>query len=149
MTKLTTAPRDPREVAPERRIPEPLVRVCLQALSKDQNDRYLDADAMSEALATAMAEVEGTRAQPQRARTPEAPCPSCGAMNAATQKFCGECGTPLIAMDSLRAGRASLFPSAMGEEERTLPGLAGRRTLSGERALPLPLPPSKPRFPAP
>ncbi|RYZ61290.1 MAG: serine/threonine protein kinase, partial [Proteobacteria bacterium] len=40
---LTEPPPDPRRVAPERRIPEPIANVCLAALEKDVQARYASA----------------------------------------------------------------------------------------------------------
>ena len=81
---------DPRKIAPERLIPEVLVNVVLAALNKERADRFKDADEFSDALAEALARVEG----PGTARSDAVRCPSCGAMNASTQKFCGDCGAP-------------------------------------------------------
>jgi len=43
MMHLTIPVPDPRQVAPERNIPEPLVDVVLKALAKDAKKRYQDA----------------------------------------------------------------------------------------------------------
>ncbi|HEY6462201.1 MAG TPA: AAA family ATPase, partial [Polyangiaceae bacterium] len=91
LAHLTQAPRDPREVAPERNIPEPLVVVVFKALSKDQNDRYTDSDDLSSALESAMAAIE-KKSNPRPSGTATVRCPSCGAVNPASQKYCGECG---------------------------------------------------------
>jgi len=44
---LTAAPPDPRLVAPERKIAEPIVEVLMRSLSKLPNDRFRDADDFS------------------------------------------------------------------------------------------------------
>ena len=91
LAHLTQAPRDPREVAPERRIPLGLVDVTLKLLSKDQADRYQDADELSGALGDAMAIIED-RIVPRGPTALAVRCPSCNALNPESQKFCGECG---------------------------------------------------------
>jgi serine/threonine protein kinase len=91
LAHLTDIPRDPREVAPERQIPKPLVDVTLKALAKDPKDRFQDSDAFSSELARALAQAED-RPSGGAPTSRAARCPSCGALNPATQKFCGECG---------------------------------------------------------
>ncbi len=87
---LTQIPPDPSEVAPERLIPKALVDVTLKALEKENSaDRFQDADAFSADL------VRGLTASEDRASggaRRAARCPNCGALNPASQKFCGECG---------------------------------------------------------
>jgi serine/threonine-protein kinase len=90
---LSKPPPDPAVVAPERHIPAPLIEVCLRALSKEANARYATADAFSQALSEAMAQIEAPRSVASGATTLK--CTSCGAVNVAGQKFCGECGAPL------------------------------------------------------
>src|SRR6185503_9868635 len=58
MMHLSLPVPDPRQVAPERQIPEPLVNVVFKALSKDADKRYQDAHELSEALRSALAEAE-------------------------------------------------------------------------------------------
>ena len=91
---IGTAPPDPRKVAPERQIPEALVNVLLMAMAKDSSHRFSDADEFSEALADAMAQVEGS-ASTRAAASAQIKCPTCGAMNSPSQKFCGDCGGAL------------------------------------------------------
>ncbi|HKQ71209.1 MAG TPA: protein kinase, partial [Polyangiaceae bacterium] len=82
---------DPRQVAPERSIPDSLAKVVARTLSKESKDRWKSADDMAEALAAVMAEGE----QKPRATLSQAPqlsCPSCGQAVPGGQKFCGECG---------------------------------------------------------
>ena len=90
---LSQPPRDPREVAPDRRLPDAIVEVCLRALSKSPDDRFPNADVFAAALTTALAEVEQ-----RHARQPEGGmvCGMCGTLNPEKQKFCGECGASLI-----------------------------------------------------
>jgi serine/threonine-protein kinase len=95
LAHLTQPPPDPRQVAPERQIPAPMVEVVLRALAKEPKDRYQDSDQFSTALADALANVEGLS---MRGATAVAlRCQSCGALNPAAQKFCGECGAAMTA----------------------------------------------------
>ncbi len=91
---LSKAAPDPRSVAPDRMIPQPLVDLTMRALSKEPQDRFLNADAMSAALVQALATIDGPASA--RSSTQSAiRCQKCGAMNPLSQKFCGECGTPI------------------------------------------------------
>ncbi len=91
---LSQEPQDPRDVAPERKIPANIVEVCLRALSKSPDTRYANADIFSDALAHALAQVEN-----RTTRIPQGGvvCGTCSAMNHDKQKFCGECGSSLAA----------------------------------------------------
>ncbi len=100
---LTEPPRDPRRVAPQRRIPEPIALVCLAALEKDLQVRYASADVFSAALEEALLLVEApnpaksarevaTIASLEQLRIV---CPKCGAQWKEQLKFCGECGTAM------------------------------------------------------
>jgi serine/threonine protein kinase len=97
LAHLTDPPRDPRVVAPERNIPASLVDATLKALAKAAKDRFQDADEFSAALTSALNQaVLGTNGAhtvaPAGANAVR--CGSCGALNPAAQKFCGECGSP-------------------------------------------------------
>src|SRR3984957_11561305 len=94
---LPTPPPDPQKVAPERMIGDPLVAVALKSLAKEPKDRYNNADEFAEALVTALAHVEGPASIRGVDRVSLLKCPSCGALNAPTQKFCGDCGAPTTA----------------------------------------------------
>ena len=98
---LTQAPQDPGEVAPGRSIPKALIDVTLKALEKNQADRYQDADAFSAELTRGLTLSEDRASGGLAKRA--ARCPTCGALNPASQKFCGECGGPTTgtAMTSL------------------------------------------------
>jgi serine/threonine-protein kinase len=94
LAHLTQPPTDPRQVAPDRQIPKPLVELVLRALAKDAADRPRDADAFSVELAEAIARVE--ESSPGRgAGATAVRCGSCGALNPPSQKFCGECGSAI------------------------------------------------------
>ena len=101
MMHLTIPVPDPRQVAPERAIPEPLIAVVFRAMAKDSRDRYHDAAEFAEALRSALAIIESvppSSAQwEQRLSVQPAgvvSCPACGLVVALT-KFCGECGARL------------------------------------------------------
>ncbi len=96
LAHLTEAPQNPDEVAPERQIPKPLVNVALKALAKDPKDRYQDSDAFAADLARALNQAE-ERVSVGAVTARAARCPSCGALNPAAQKFCGECGAATAA----------------------------------------------------
>ncbi len=69
MMHLTIPVPDPRQVAPERNIPEPLVDVVLKALAKDAKKRYQDAAEFSDALKSALIQAESVRPE-QRTSLP-------------------------------------------------------------------------------
>ncbi len=88
---ISSPPPDPRKLAPERQIPDALINVLLMAMAKEPEHRFSDADEFSEALADGIAQVEGS-SNMRAAQAAQIKCPTCGAMNPPTQKFCGECG---------------------------------------------------------
>src|SRR6185437_12176278 len=90
LAHLTDPPRDPREIAPERMIPKQLVDATLRALAKDPKDRFPDANDFATELLRALAQSED-RVSAGSVTARAARCPSCGALNPASQKFCGEC----------------------------------------------------------
>jgi serine/threonine protein kinase/tetratricopeptide (TPR) repeat protein len=111
LAHLTQPPRDPREVAPERQIPQPLVELTLRALAKDPKDRPQDADAFAAELSGALLQIE-ERSSVRAPTALAARCPSCGALNPAAQKFCGECGAATTSTQlSTLVARASAVPA--------------------------------------
>ena len=127
-------PPEPNSIAPGRNIPQSLVDVCLMALAKETKHRFNDADEFSAALADAIAEVEPP---PRRAMPSMINCPACGAPNTITQKFCGECGTPMM-------GRPSTMPQSMlpAEAPSRVPPEGTERAgqaRGNRQSLPLPL----------
>jgi serine/threonine-protein kinase len=78
---------DPRQVSPERNIPEDLAAVVAKSLAKEPGDRWANADEMAEALARVQGELGGKIRVAQQTT-----CPSCGQPVPHGQKFCGECG---------------------------------------------------------
>jgi serine/threonine-protein kinase len=97
---LSSPPPDPRKVAPDRMIAEPLVDVVLKSLSKELRDRHRNADEFAEALVKALAQIEGPTSLRAEGRVSALKCPACGSLNALTQKFCGDCGAPTSASSS-------------------------------------------------
>ncbi|HWP09077.1 MAG TPA: protein kinase [Polyangiaceae bacterium] len=139
MMHLTIPVPDPRQVAPERVIPEPLVAVTFRAMSKDSRDRYQDASEFSEALRSALAVIESAPPQAagweNRLSVPPAgvvPCPACGLMVALT-KFCGECGARLAVKSGAPEPSPSLFPLAIVGRDDELAWLEDRRESAKSR----------------
>lgn len=90
---------DPTEIAPERDIPEPLVRVVRKALEKNAEDRYQDANEFADALQAAMEAIETVQKANVSAFASLRPggateCPSCLA-NVPVARFCCDCGERL------------------------------------------------------
>ncbi len=111
LAHLTQAPKDPREVAPDRQIPASLVEIALKALSKEAKDRHQDADEFAATLSKALAQLEG-RDSLRAGAGATLLCSSCGAANPAMQKFCGECGAAVTStqMTTFRPRRGSRRP---------------------------------------
>jgi serine/threonine protein kinase/tetratricopeptide (TPR) repeat protein len=116
LAHLTEAPPNPNDVAPERQIPKPLVEVALKALAKDPKDRYQDSDGFAADLARALSQAE-ERISVGVVTTRAARCPTCGALNPATQKFCGECGAATAAtpVTSVPPQTSTVSPSQRGD----------------------------------
>ncbi|MDP8999018.1 MAG: protein kinase, partial [Myxococcota bacterium] len=114
---LTQPPKDPRDVAPNRQIPLPLVELVLRALSKDAGDRHQDADEFAAALTAALTKLE-ERSSVVTALSTGMRCGSCGALNPAAQKFCGECGASVTStqLPTLSALPSMPPPPAMQSE---------------------------------
>ncbi|HEV3190824.1 MAG TPA: protein kinase [Polyangiaceae bacterium] len=112
LAHLTEAPRDPREVAPDRQIPAPFADLVLKALAKEPENRFQDADAFSAELARTLGEVEGDRTS--LAQVVAVRCTACGALNPASQKFCGECGAATTVVPLARASTPPTQPPPAG-----------------------------------
>lgn len=131
MMHLTVQVPDPRQVAPERSIPESLVRVVMKAMSKEPKDRYQDALEFAEALQRAL---EDARSQPptqtdlqtQRpGQTVE--CRVCASIVPMT-RFCCECGARLPVKSELPSPpSAPEFPLPLVGREDDLAWLGDRR----------------------
>jgi serine/threonine protein kinase/tetratricopeptide (TPR) repeat protein len=87
---LSIPPPDPRQVAPERNIPESLAKIVAKSLNKEPEDRWSTADEMSEAFASVQGEIEIKSRS--ASMLPQMNCPSCNEAVPRGQKFCGECG---------------------------------------------------------
>jgi serine/threonine protein kinase/tetratricopeptide (TPR) repeat protein len=88
---LSKPPPDPAVVAPERMIPKPIVDITMKSLAKEPGERFQSAEEFAGALGDAMGQVEAAAREAGRNR-----CTKCGTVNDAKQKFCGECGNPLL-----------------------------------------------------
>jgi serine/threonine protein kinase len=110
---LTAPPPDPRVVAPERNLPEPLVQLTLRSLSKSPDDRFKDADDFSALLLEALTKAEGAAA-PDKKNAGALKCSTCGALNGPNQKFCGDCGAA--------TSGSSATPFVVRQTERPEPG---------------------------
>ncbi len=136
LAHLTQMPRDPRETAPERQIPQALVDVTLKILSKDPNDRYNDSDDLAAALAEALAIVEN-RVIVRGPAASDLRCAACGALNPPSQKFCGECGaaTTSTQLTTIPARRSqpppAVTPAAGSNARMDAVGVASERMRPG------------------
>jgi serine/threonine-protein kinase len=124
LAHLTQIPKDPRDVAPDRRIPKPLVDVALRCLEKEPVDRYQDADELSAELARVLHVIEERPAAAGAEGTSR--CPVCDALNPASQKFCGECGAASTVagpsrVSSLAPPSAQPLVSASRSSDRSAP----------------------------
>ncbi len=143
MMHLTIPVPDPRQVAPERVIPDPLVALVFRAMSKDSRDRFQDAGEFSEALRTALAVIESnpptsTGAWEHRLSVPPngvTSCGACGLVVAAT-KFCGECGARLAQRSGApEAQLGSLVPLMMVGRDEDLAWLEERREAAKSKVI--------------
>lgn len=120
---------DPRDIAPDRNIPPALVEVLNKTLAKEPADRYPSAEALSSALLEALSSGEGV---PARRRTESAArCTRCGVMNGTSQKFCGECGSPLRSASPVPGAPAGRLSGPLSSRYSSM---------SAERRLSFPLP---------
>jgi serine/threonine-protein kinase len=133
MMHLTIPVPDPRQVAPERVIPEPLVAVLFRAMAKDARDRYADASEFAEGLRQALAIIESSpppsTGWENRLSVPPAgavSCPACGLVVAFT-KFCGECGARLALRSGPPDTNAGIFPLPLVGRDDDLAWLEDRR----------------------
>jgi serine/threonine-protein kinase len=113
---LSRPPVDPRQLAPEREIPDPLADVCLRALEKDPLHRYQSADQFAAALRDALAAVTGATKPPET--SDGVTCPSCGSTVPSKQKFCGECGARVVRAEPPEPLTAHSSPAEKGREAR-------------------------------
>jgi serine/threonine-protein kinase len=137
---ISTPPPDPRKIAPERQIPDALVNVLLMAMAKEQAHRFSDADEFAAALADAMAQIEGS-ANMRAAQATQLKCPSCGAMNPSTQKFCGECGAAMgsIPVATPPPQRRTSIPPSTAPANEVITETRGLALVEEKVRFPLPL----------
>jgi serine/threonine-protein kinase len=130
---------DPHQVAPERAIPEPLVRLVLKAMAKDAKDRFQDALEFSDALQQAL---DDSKSQPPSLVTPllsqrpgaTVECRVCQQVVPMT-RFCCECGARLpVKSDTPGDGPPLTFPLAFVGRDDDLAWLGDRRR-EGEHGL--------------
>jgi serine/threonine protein kinase len=114
---LTEQPPDPRTVAPDRSISQAMADVVATTLAKSREERFQDAQALSDALERALAESEWrpSNEPPSTALR----CRACGTVSAGGQKFCGECGAAIASAPPPRIDSAK--PSASAGTSRTPP----------------------------
>jgi serine/threonine-protein kinase len=130
---LSSVPADPRKVAPDRMIGDPFVDVVLRALSKEPKDRYRDADDFAEALSMALANVEGATSLKGAERVSTLKCSVCGAFNAPTQKFCGDCGAPTTASFAPPYSARSTSPPAVSSSGADISSVMPKPRADGTR----------------
>lgn len=124
---------DPRQIAPERSIPDSLVRVVMKAMSKDAKDRYQDAMEFADALQQAL---DDARTQPPTAVAPllsqrpgaTVECRVCSQVVPLT-RFCCECGARLpVKSDSPNSAPPTInFPLPLVGRDDDLAWLGDRR----------------------
>jgi serine/threonine-protein kinase len=132
---LSKPPPNPNSVAPNRQIPAALVDVCMRALSKDPNQCFPTSDAFSLALSEAMYAIEAPAST--TSGSAHRICGSCGASNLPSQKFCGECGTPLG--DRISAVELQPSPHALTEPPPPPRTVSSPVSVKERADLPLPL----------
>jgi len=124
---------EPTEIAPERNIPEPLVRVVQKALQKNANDRYQDALEFADALAAAMLEITNASQSSITSLRPggSMECPACLA-NVPVTRFCCDCGERLPVKSERPTSRLSAnlppLPLRLYSGEEDLAWLNAART---------------------
>ena len=95
---ISKPPPDPRNLVPSRLIPESLVAVLMRALAKEPDDRFPDTDTFAAALLRTLPDAD-LATSARSATLSSVRCQRCGAMNAVSQKFCGECGASMTPLD--------------------------------------------------
>jgi serine/threonine protein kinase/tetratricopeptide (TPR) repeat protein len=142
MMHLTIPVPDPRQVAPERDIPDVLVDVLMRAMAKEAAKRFQDAQEFSDALQAALATMESVPSVGRLSAVPGslAPatltqtltCPSC-ASTVPHGKFCLECGVKLPPRDKAEAPQAPpQLPLPLLARDEDLAWLEDRRQQVGD-----------------
>jgi len=131
MMHLTTPAPDPRQVAPKRDIPLPIVEVVKRSLSKSAAERYQDAHEFSEALGRALKELDQPafiqatveRSSPTYVNGETIACEACG-YEVPLARFCCECAAPLP------QDRSAQFPVPFIGRGEAMSWLSSRRPTS-------------------
>ena len=137
LMQLSDPAPDPRNVAPDRGIPEAYAALTLRALSKAREDRFQTAREFADALEQALVSVEG-RISLDPAPTTSIRCRACGALNMLGQKFCGDCGAQISSSTAPGRVKPTPAPRAPGVNDVNAPTLARTAAVtSGSHSLPL------------
>jgi hypothetical protein len=138
MMHLSIPTPDPRQVAPERGIPDALVRIVMKAMAKNPVERYQDAEEFAEALKQSYTEIR--TAGSHRPTTPSflpgrfVDCPHCQ-NHVPAARFCCECAgalPTLSAAEPLEAVTPTLPLPLFGRDE-DLTWLEGCRAEAANR----------------
>ncbi len=139
MMHLSIPVPDPRQVAPERDIPDPLVDVCLQSLKKDAKERYQDAHEFADALKEALTLAESGPPDSSASVPPMSlvqgtttPCPSCNLI-VPVARFCCECGARLPVRS--QSPDITLFPLTFVGRDDDLSWLDDRRRQAADQVV--------------
>ena len=93
---LNATPEDPRDRAPERKIPDALAVITMRALAKDPEARQQTAADLSYAMTRAVPLKRPSAHSVPPPGPPPLTCKACGASNPQRRAFCGECGAPAV-----------------------------------------------------
>ncbi len=125
---------DPRELAPGRNFPEPLLKVVTKALAKSPSDRYQDALEFADALEDSLKDLRSPVPAPPVLPEEFVECQQCGA-SVPRARFCYDCGARLTFGASLSpVGAGSSLPLVGREDDIAalrqawVSAAAGRRT---------------------
>lgn len=83
---------DPRDLVPQRNLPDPIVQVVFKALAKSPSKRYQDANEFADALESAIGKFEAEPQSVPRVPNEFVKCGSCGA-TVPRARFCYDCGS--------------------------------------------------------
>ncbi|HEX3594871.1 MAG TPA: protein kinase [Polyangiaceae bacterium] len=132
MMHLSVPVPDPRQVVPDRRIPDSLVRVVMKAMSKEAKDRYQDALEFADGLQQALEEARSAPPTGAPALLSQRPgmtveCRVCLSVVPLT-RFCCECGARLpVKSDSPTPPPSLTFPLPFVGRDDDLAWLGDRR----------------------
>ncbi|HEX2732841.1 MAG TPA: protein kinase [Polyangiaceae bacterium] len=125
---------DPRELVPQRNLPEPLVQIVYKALAKSPGKRYQDALEFADALENAAGKLVSEPPVPQ-VPNEFVKCQSCGG-RVPRARFCYDCGArlPAALAPAARLSEARL-PFVGREEEMSALHRAWGEAVNDRRAL--------------